>query len=61
MEYYILIQVLDNGSDIIHSISLDEEDARQVFNDLKVTNKTLVCYSVDTRGRVVSETQLLWS
>ena len=61
MEYYIIIQVLDNGSDIIHSISLDEEDARQVFNDLKVTNKTLVCYSVDTRGRVISETQLLWS
>jgi len=61
MEYYIIIQVLDNGSDIIHSISLDEEDARQVFNDLKVTNKTLVCYSVDTKGRVVSETQLLWS
>ena len=61
MEYYIIIQILDNGSDIIHSISLDEEDARQIFNDLKVSNKSLVCYSVDIRGRVVSETQVLWT
>jgi hypothetical protein len=61
MEYYIIIQILDNGGDIIHAISLDEEDARQIYNDLKVSNKSLVCYSVDTRGRVVSETQILWS
>jgi len=61
MEYYIIIQVLDNVSDIIHSISLDEEDARQIFNDLNVSNKSLVSYSVDTRGRVVSETQILWT
>jgi hypothetical protein len=61
MEYYIIIQILDNGSDIIHAISLDEEDARQIFNDLNVSNKSLVSYSVDTRGRVVSETQILWT
>lgn len=59
MDYYLIIQDLGYYNDIIHGITIDEEEAIRLYTEIDVSNLSIVHYTVNISGKVILEKTIL--